>query len=160
MNITLGTYDEPRRAAALQLAEATNSIGRNESPSVSELMGRLADVAEAQPATTAARMNELFALSNRPTADLVTPMEQLVIDLLRGYENVYITNPALRAWATALVEDPGECRHLVTYTEETGDTDVARRMAEFGFLLDRHPEQARLSCPVPDAHLRGQRRVG
>lgn len=152
MNVTLGTHNEPRRAAALrELAEATGSIGRNEVASVSELMSRLADVAEALPAATAARLNEIFSLPGRAVGDLVSPLEQVVIDLLRGYETNYITNPALRAWVTALVDDPGECRHLVTYTEETADADVAQRMAEFGFQLDatRNRPAYRALFPTP-----------
>lgn len=152
MNITLGTHEEKRRAAVLrELANATDSIGRNGTPSVSELMSRLADVAGSQPSATAARMNDIFAMPGGQPHKLVTPVEQLVVDLLQIYGSDFITNHALRAWVIALIDDPGEARSLHQYTADAAGPDVAARMTRDGFSLepenDRTAYRAKYSTP-------------
>ncbi len=63
MNITLGSNAElaaQREAALRRLAKQTGAIGRNGVPSLSEMLGRLADEVKHNPERVTALMNEIM----------------------------------------------------------------------------------------------------
>lgn len=66
LSLSLGADAEARRLALQKLAADTDAIGRNNTPSISEMVARLADAAIYHPAETAELMRRLFVLAADP----------------------------------------------------------------------------------------------
>lgn len=63
LNVSLGANAAERRAALERLATAVRAYGRNGVPSISEMLGRIADAAGHDPQRATYLMNEIMILA-------------------------------------------------------------------------------------------------